>query len=162
MPLAPAFDLARSELRAADARLGRASILSLFYQASIDVPPASHPITRIVPLAHAVFSASSHSITQLFPSAHAGLLVATESTPMNHAQMVVPVPFNHAPPQMRPARSRGMTFAYEVRPTASRSPRAIFPFNHARQIQTRSNTAGNQVESPLLIAQRFRSKRPTT
>jgi hypothetical protein len=141
--LAPAFDLARSELRPADARLGRASILSLFYQASIDVPPACHPITRIVPLAHAVLAGSSLSITQLFPSAHAGLLLATESTPMDHAQLVVLVPFNHAPPQMRPVRSRGMTLVYEVRATASRIPRTIFRFNHARQIQTRPNTAGN-------------------
>ena len=129
-----AFELARSELRAADARLGRASILSLFYQASIDAPPACRSLTRIAPLAHAVLATSSCFITQAFPSAHAGLLPPTERDPMNHAQMVVPVPFNHAPLQMRPARSRGMTLAYEVRPTASRSPRAIFLFNHARQI----------------------------
>jgi hypothetical protein len=51
-----------------------------------------------------------------------------------------------------------MTLAYEVRPTASRSPRAIFPLNHARQIQARPSTAGNQAEAPLLIHQRFPSK----
>jgi hypothetical protein len=55
-----------------------------------------------------------------------------------------------------------MTLAYEGRPTASRSPHAIFPFNHARQIQTRPNTAENRVESPLLIHQRFPSKQSIT
>lgn len=145
-------------------REARSRIYSFFDLSSIyiDAPPASHPITRFVPLAHAVFSAKSRSTTQLFPSAHAGLLWATEREPMNHAQMVVPVPFNHAPPQIHPARSRGMTLAYEVRPSASRSPRAIFPFNHARQIQPSPNTAGNRVESPPLIHQRFSSKQSIT
>jgi hypothetical protein len=77
---------------------------------------------------------------------------------MDHAQMVVLVPFNHAPLQIRPARSRGMTLAYEVCPTASRSPHLIFPFNHAREVQVPPSIAGNRVGSPLLIHQRFPSK----
>jgi hypothetical protein len=80
---------------------------------------------------------------------------------MDHAQMVVLVPFNHAPPRIRPARSRAMTVIYEVRTNASRSPRTIFPLNHARQIQTRLTASGNRVESPPLIHRRFPSKQST-